>query len=198
MTNTLRKVGSNLLKVGSALNIWDGTGDPCCCGFSCLGCATGTVPPTMQIEIPATWVTQSHGWTPDCDDPECDLLEGPFVLDFVDRVDNVCEWTYNDGSLSDCLTTMGLLLRVNKISSISYSITLALTGQYFADRPPINGGPGLRTYFFSWALTGLTVVQVCDEFADLEIPFVSGGFQIAGGLEEGCQYGGEAALLTSL
>ena len=203
MADTVRIVDvagtPKVLLVGGAVNLWDGTGTPCCCGEDCLGCVAGTVPAQIQVTLGA-WATQGHIWTPDCDDTECDFLEGDFVLDFVPRPDGVCEWQYNDNSVGDCLLDQSLVLRTQKVSPGNFLIRLTLSGLYFANRPFINGGPGTRIYFFKWEVLGLGEAPECDAFSDYALPYVSAGsgFQVAGGLEEGCIYGGSDALLTSL
>lgn len=48
MADTLRIIDGKLLISGGALNIWDGTGDPCCC---CPYCQDGLTPNQMQVVL---------------------------------------------------------------------------------------------------------------------------------------------------
>ena len=145
MPNTLRKVGSDLLKVGGSLNIWDGTGDPCCCGPNCALC-DGSTPEQMEVVFAGILDLGGTG----CSD--CVAVNGTWVLDNFTVGASECHWQSDAFELCGDSTT-----RVRMSITGTYTLKVWLTR---------TAGSGIVS---EWRLTQGGLFE-CDSFSSLDVP----------------------------
>jgi len=148
MPNTLRKVGSNLLKVGSALNIWDGTGTPCCCGSTACTLCDGFTPLQMQVVLDGILDIDGTG----CFD--CVNVNGTYVLDLFTTSSSDCIWQTDTFDLCGVATRVRLSINYNTVVAGQYTLRVQLQRVGTVSE---------------WRISQVAMFD-CDSFSSLDVP----------------------------